>query len=469
MTTHAIMELEEGALNLVVGAREGPSIKVRRSLRLPLADLGRETLTGVLRNLGNDALLGATGVHVVLGERRVQHFTSTVPRMGVGDMVGFVTREALRLAGLQSSADILVATRLLRRTGDKFQLATTAVAKSVWEPIGAAFAACSLPVLGLYSMETCLALGAELRAVGPVAVLECNGSRARFVLCDGQSPVQVRRFLLSSGENQAAALTTQLAMELPRTFDWLRETGQPVPKSLVLGLRAVLEDGAVAMLKGEELQSVIAAESPLEVAAGQPTPTLGVARLLQKLVLGGAPASLLAAPRLLLPMGRSRLAGLAAMVVAGFAASWSAAIDGTAMLAARDELAQARAETNTLSAAVAAGLGQLVPAADEDGAARLHEALVMRRPISRLLGDASNAVAGDIVLDEIRFASADRIVVCGLASGATRQGALAALAAFGKRLREMPYLRADGQDEITESPGQGNRFRFRLGMAWRNP
>lgn len=469
MTTHAIMELEEGALNLVVGAREGQSIKVRRSLRLPLADLGRETLTGVLRNLGNDALLGATGIHVVLGERRVQHFTSTVPKMGAGDMVAFVTREALRLTGQQTAADVLLATRLLRRTGDTFQLATTAVAKSVWEPIGDAFAACSLPVLGLYSMETCLALGAESRAVGPVAVLECNGSRARFLLCDGQSPVQVRRFLLSSGENQAAALTTQLAMELPRTFDWLRETGQPVPTSLVLGLRTLLEDGAVAMLKGEELQSVIVAKSPLDTVAGQPTPTLGVALLLRQLVLGDAPSSLLAPPRLLLPMGGSRLVGLAAVAVVGFAAAWSAAIDGTAMLAARDELAQARAETDTLSAAVAAKLGQLVPAIDEGGTARLQEALAMRRPISRLLGDVSNAVEGGIVLDEIRFASADRIVVCGLASGGTRQSALAALAVFGKRLRELPYLRADGQDEITESPGQGSRFRFRLGMAWRNP
>ena len=44
MLTHAIVELEEGALTATVAAREGRTTKVLRSVRVPLPDLGRDGL-----------------------------------------------------------------------------------------------------------------------------------------------------------------------------------------------------------------------------------------------------------------------------------------------------------------------------------------------------------------------------------------------------------------------------------------
>ena len=81
MKTHAIVELEEGSLAVTVASRDGGATKVVRSVRLPLPDLGREGLANALRGLGSDVLQGAAGVHVVFGERRIQHFLSTVPKM----------------------------------------------------------------------------------------------------------------------------------------------------------------------------------------------------------------------------------------------------------------------------------------------------------------------------------------------------------------------------------------------------
>ncbi len=470
MQTHAIVELEEGGLNIVVGGISGQSIRVLRSLRLPAADLGRETLTNALRSLAGDVLQGASGVHVVLGERRVQHFSSTVPKMPAADMVAFVVREALRLTGLQAPADALVATRILRPLpGNKYVLGTTAVGRGVFEPIQAAFEANHIAVLGLYSMESCLAMAAPA-GNGPVAVLECNSGRARFVLCDGQSPVQVRRFLIGGGgEGNSAALTTQLAMELPRTFDWLREVGQTMPKQLLLGTRVTIDDESIDMLKGDDLQAIDRATVALQLEEGTPQPSLGVSMLLQKLARGEAMPSLLQPPRIVLPIGARRYVSLAASMVAGAVCSWSAIVDTVAWLDERAAVEQLATESKRIEDEIAGH--QQAPGPSPSVVleeTRVQAAMSMRRPVSRLTVDVSNAAEPNVQLDELKFASTDRILVTGIVSGNSRREALTALAVFVKRLRALPYLVQDGQDEVGEVQGQRNRFRFRLGMAWRN-
>jgi hypothetical protein len=472
MQTHAIVELEEGALNVVVGGTEGGTTRVLRSLRLPLSDLGRDTVANALRSLGNDPFQGAAGVHVVLGERRLQHFSSTVPKLPAAEMVAFVTREALRLTNQQTPADVLVATRIMRKLpGHRHVLATTALARSAWEPLATAFEQNHVTVLGLHSMETCIALAAPTLAQGTSAVIECNAGRARFVLCDGQSPVQVRRFLIGAGgETNASALTTQLAMELPRTFDWLREVGQTLPASLLLGARVAIDDESMAMLKGDELGSVTHASMPVQVAAGEPAPSIGTAMLLDRLGRGQSLPSLLETPKIVLPVGIGRVVGVVATLAAGLLCSVSAVVDGTTWLAGRETLQALVVEAQRLEADVAVRSAQgttqdPVVAADED---RLQEALRLRRPTSRLFADVSNAAEPTVQLDELKFSSTDRILVGGIVSGNTRREALAALAMFSQRLRALPYLEPNGQDEVSEVQGKRNRFRFRLGMAWRN-
>lgn len=469
MQTHAIVEIEEGGLNVVVAATVGDHTSVQRSLRVPVQDLGREALTQALRSLGSDVLQGASGVHVVLGERRMQHFATTVPRLSSDDMVAFVVRESLRLTNQPAPADVLVSTRILRRLpGHRHVLVTSALPRSAWEPVQAAFEANHIPVLGLYAMESCLALAAPAEAAAPVAVLECNGGRARFVLCDGQAPVQVRRFLVGAGESNPGALATQLSMELPRTFDWLREIGQPVPQAVVVGNRVPLDGEALDLLKGDELAFVTRAAVPVAVDEGLAAPGIGVAMLLDRLARGQRPASLLDAPALRGALVSPRRVALAAATAAGLACSWSAVVDGSAWLQVRDEV---RAVVVQAAADEALLAGGTLPVAASDPAPleRQATALSTRRPVSQLIGQVANAADPTIVLEELRVASGDRMHVAGVVGGPSRRDALAALAGFSQRLRALPFLRLDGQDEVQEVPGRRNCFRFRLGMTWRNP
>lgn len=474
MQTHAIVEIEEGALNVTVGGRDGKHVRVQRAVRLPLSELNRDTLTVALRGIGSELLQGATGVHVVLGDRRAQHFASTLPPIGAAGAVQFVLREAARLSNANSGDEVMVATRLLRRqAGGKLVLGSTVLPRAAWEPLAAAFEASGLAVLGLHSMETCLALGAvgHGHKAASVAVVEVNAGRARFVLCDGDCPVQVRRFLIGGGggEGLGAAVTTQLAMELPRTFEWLRETGQPVPDTLVLGLRAGDDESAPQLLQGEELKQVVRAKSPVVVAEGQASPGLATATLLVRLASGKPLPSLLEPPRVVLPLGFTRLATLFASVAAGLACTASAIVDTNAGMALHGEVLGLAAERAELESAEVAPSLPAVPAGEIADVSWLQKAMSMRRPISRLLADVSDCASADLHVEDLKFASTERLLVIGVVKGASRQQALAAIAAFSKRLNEIPYVQTGGDEEIGEVPRLPNCFRFRLGMNWRNP
>lgn len=476
MQTHAIVEIEEGALNVTVGGRDGKHVRVQRAVRLPLSELNRDTLTVALRGVSSELLQGATGVHVVLGDRRAQHFASTLPPMGAAAAVQFVLREAARVGNANSGAEVLVATRLLRRqAGGKLVLGSTVLPRAAWEPLAAAFEASGLAVLGLYSMETCLALGAvgHVQNSESVAVVEVNAGRARFVLCDGDCPVQVRRFLIGGGggggDSLGAAVTTQLAMELPRTFEWLRETGQPVPATLVLGLRAGDDESAPEMLQSDELKQVLRAKSPVVVAAGQASPGLATATLLARLASGKALPSLLEPPRLVLPLGFVRLATLFTGVAAGLACTASAIVDTTAGMALRSEVQGIAAERAELETADVQPSLPAAPVGEIADVSWLQKAMSMRRPVSRLLADVSDCASADLHVEDLKFASTERLLVVGVVKGASRQQALASIAAFAKRLNDIPYVQTGGDEEIGELPRLPNCFRFRLGMNWRNP
>lgn len=469
MKTHAILELEEGTLNVVVGARDGNRTRLLRQLRMPLPDLGRETVSNALRGVTGEMLQGADGVHVVVGDRRAQHFLSTLPKSASKDAVDFVTREALRLTNLPSADDVLVATRLVRRlAGNKLLLGTSALSRSVWAPLQAAFEENGMKVLGLHTMESCMAMACDPDFTEPVAVLECSGGRARYVLCVDQTPIQVRRFLIGVGEEQnEAALTTQLAMELPRTLDWLRETGQPLPKQLLVGSRVGIDDESLAMLASDEIDDLRRARPDVICEDDVVMPNLGMATLLERLA-GGAPLpSLLDPPKLRMPMGAGRMAGVLAATSLGVLASYSAVVDGSAWLEARDENAAICSQCDDIQLQI----DEL--AIEEGGGAspanpHLQHALSMRRPISRLLAEVSNSCGSGLHLDEVQFASRSPVVVSGHVEAETRQQALATMAAFVDKVHALPYLEARGQEEVSEVLGKPNYIRFRMSLAWRN-
>lgn len=472
MKMHAIIEIEEGSLNIVVGGREGGHTKVVRSLRVPLSDLTAATIETALRSVSGDVLQGATGVHVVIGDRRSQHFLSTLPKMPPRDAIAYVTREALRLGNLQSAEDILVSTRLVRvLPGNKMQLGSTAVPRSIWRPIEEALTNHGLQILGLHTIESCLAMTTDPDFSEPVAVLDCNGSRARYVVSVDQTPVQVRRFMIgggAGGEVNEASMMTQLAMELPRTIDWLRETGQALPRRTAVGTRVGISQASLEMLVGEETGELGFADCKVQWAAELIAPGLGVAGLLERLASGRKMQSLLDVPKLSLPMGSRHLVSMAAAVCVTVLAGYSAVVDGTAWLETCDQAGQVESECQELEMQIEDVEMGSEPTVASGANPALDRALTMRRPVSRLISEVSNSAGDGIRLEEIRFASKSPIVISGQVEGASRQDALAAMGAFTQKVHAMDFVVARGQDEVSEVEGLANRFRFQLNLSWRN-
>jgi Tfp pilus assembly protein PilN len=474
MTTqkHIVVEIEESALGILVGGIDRGVAHVLQSLRVPLAEVSRDALVNALRSIDGEMLAGVDGVHLLISDRRLQHFTSVVPAMAADEAVAFVVREALRLCGSQSTADVMVATRLMRRLpGRRLQLSTAALARPVFEPIRAAFAAHELAVASLHATETLLAMAAESPDGKPVAVLECSSSRARFVLCDGQSPLQVRRFLVGgAGEGNSAALATQLVMELPRTFDWLRETAQPLPTTLLLGSRVGIDDEAIELLKVDEFERVERAPLPAVVDEGQPMPTLAALTLLREVCRGRVIASLLDAPNIVLPWSPRQLLPLAAALVVAGIGTASAVVD----FRAAERAAATATASSTDNQAVAAAIARLeeTKLPTPEGSSALDQALLQRRPWSRLLAEvsaaASASVGPDIQVEELKFSATEPLSLVGVVQGGSRRDALAAIASFAKRLGGLPFVQANDQDDITEVARERNCFRFRIGLAWRN-
>ena len=82
MKLHALVELEEGGLTVVVAGREGRVPRVVRSTRVPLAALTPEEVSSGLLSV-SDHFDGVDGVHVLFGDRRARCFTTKLPASSV--------------------------------------------------------------------------------------------------------------------------------------------------------------------------------------------------------------------------------------------------------------------------------------------------------------------------------------------------------------------------------------------------
>lgn len=467
MKTQAILEIEEGWLTLTVADIGAKPMRIHSCAQQKMPEISRETVANVMQAFGPEVLADGVGVHVIVGDRRALHLTTTVPLMPADDAVRFLAREVSRAGGLRTATEALMTARLLRTLpGGKLQLAASALPRSVWSPVAAALEDVGAKVRGLYTMESCLAL-----AAGPgeerVAVLECSAGRARFVACDGDAPALVRRFLVGGGEGSSSAVVAQLAMELPRTFDWLRENGLPEPAAIVHGNRMHIDDDGYTMLRGN-LERFEAAPLDAEFDEEVPVPGLATLSLLRRLAQGASPDSLLEEPALLVPWARRKVAAYAALAVLGLGMSWLGIEQGSDYLRIRHDqrdvdLRERDVSTHIAEATPAAPAGEVLSAANQ-----LENALRTRRPVSRLVAEVSNAANDAVHLDGLQFATNERIVITGVVKASSRNAALAALAAFTSRLRGLPYVLADGQDEVADVPGTAHCLRFKIGMAWRN-
>ncbi len=470
MKLHALVELEEGGLTVVVAGREGRVPRVVRSTRVPLAALTPEEVASGLLSV-SDHFDGVDGVHVLFGDRRARCFTTKLPASSAPDLLSYIRREAVRRGAGNSVRDLLITAEVVKyHPGRLVSVFATALSEEVWAPFAKAFADSGVNVLGLSVAEESLAAATRAQTGNVSLVAEVSGGRARFVIADGRSVVQSRRFIVGAGSEyaDADAVITQLAMELPRTLEWLREGNMPIPTSVVVGRRLGVPAEDLQVLVGDPITELVEAELKVQVDDNTHEPGLAALSVLDRIIRGEGVPSLLVEPKIKLPLTRGMRIAIATMLAVGFSASATALVNGYQARTHRNAFASYTEELRALNRALDDFSRQLpdgeVMLADEN---RLEKALQTRRPISRLIADISRNAQADMVIDDLTFASKDAITISGYVEGARRSIALASLATFARGMRALTYIGSQGGEDVRPVEGFSARFHFELVFTWR--
>jgi Tfp pilus assembly protein PilN len=466
---HTIMELEDGALTLTVAEVGRTGAVLRSCMRMPIGELQGGTLAQTLRSLHAEMPEESARLHLLLGERRCHHFTLVVPQLPPKDLQALVVREALRVAGLPAGTPVLARGRCLKRLpGQKVLLGVTAMARSAYELLQKAFEAAGIEVASLTSIENGLAMAIAGDLPPRTAVLEYSAGRARFVLCENGAPVMVRRFLVAGLDQSEAfdpaVLGAQLAMEVPRTLDFLREQGHGRPDALLVSHRTGLGDGDLELLSGDVAQCRLA-KPDWQVVAGQDTPGLATFGLLRSLAEGAELPSLLGGVTVMLPRARWPQVLAAGLLGLGLVGA------GAATMVCRDiagidaQVAQLQAENDRLATEISS-FANAAPAGETGPQRRLQQALGTRRPYSLLLAQLCNAAPATCNLLLVDFTRAEEVIVEGVVTGATRRQAVATLGSFVAAVRQLAMVVDDGNNEAGEGDAP-NRLHFRFHLHWR--
>ncbi|MBK8096331.1 MAG: hypothetical protein IPK26_04445 [Planctomycetes bacterium] len=468
----AIIELEEGSLTLTIARLHKKTPVIHTCFRMPLSDIHGVVLANTLKALVAEIPEDFGTVHVLLGERRMHHFVSQVPVMQVEDLQAFVTREAMRVAGLQTGTELLAVARFRKRlSGRRMLVATTVLPKNVWEPLAKAFAESGIKVASLHSIEDGLAAALGREHPERTAVMEQSANKARFVLVDNGGVAQVRRFIvpgMDSSDGDTSVLAAQLAMEVPRTLDYLKEINCPPPTALVVSHRVRVEPSDLEMFKGE-----VAACSQYghgcKLEDGQAVPGMATLGLLRQLSAGRMPPSLTAGISVVLPTSPMAWVAAAAAVVIGFACGALATVKQGEVGGMQAQLNTTRLETERLEREIQALAS---PSPDEIAASpeqiRLGGILAGRRPFSRLLATMCATVPKGVLLEDVQFTADDRVQVTGIVEGESRLASLLALSAMATQMRAIEFLAGDGKEDVAEVEGGQHRMRFKFTMNWRH-
>ncbi len=470
---HTIIELEEGALSLTLVTVSGKATRVESCFRMPFAELHPATLGSTLKALMTE-VPDFDSVHVVLGERRIQHFVKEVPRLGVDDLKAFATREALRLGGMSAGAKLLLRGRVLGKAGGgRLRLAVTAMEAALWEPLAAAIAENGLKVGSLWSVEECLGMALRGKDSARVGVVDFSAARARFAVCVDGAPAQVRRFMVPGADvvegDDTTMLTAQLAMEVPRTLEYLKETGGAQPDCLLLSHRIARADEDLQMFAEVGLPAARFVPAA-ELAPGQTMPGMATLGLVARLAAGRLGPSLLDGVTITIPASPVRLVvGLAAGLLGCVGVAGAMDVQGE-RAAAEAALAQHAGERRQLEQELADIQNPApvveVQSPDQD---RIQEILARRRPNSLAVAGVANAAADKVLLDAIEFGFEDKLIITGSVAGETRLQAFMTLSEFTVALRELGYLASEGKEEVNEVEGSTGRLRFKFVFAWRKP
>lgn len=467
---HTIVQIEENGLVLTI-AQVGPrSMNIVRCLRVPGRAGSPDELAQTVAALLLEEEGASREVHLVLGDRRFQHFQTVVPRLANDDLQALLAREAVRRAGLSGPVPQLLRGRVLRtEPGGRLAVAATAIASSVVDPMIAAFGRVGMRVATLHSVEGCLAGVAE--AGERTAVLEVEQGRARFCICDGGEPVLVRRFLVHAGgaHEDASMLVAQLSVELPRTLEFLRDNQVEPPQRLLVGPHVARGEEDLAMLgDGLRQRSIVAPE--WQLADAQEVPGLAVLGLLRRL-RSRRLASLLGDQRIGMPPQRLWIAAAAALLLGSAAAIVIGVERQQAESLALAEFASVELDRMQVERELAALDGALGAPGGETaagGSSRLRAALQLRRPFSRAFAELCTAVPASVKLHELRFDGHETVALRGQVAADTRIAMLGALAELTARLRGAGWFATVGARDIEDVPGQ-QAMSFAMTLHWRLP
>jgi hypothetical protein len=462
----AVLEIEEGSVSLTIGAGTRRAFAIESCARQPRPD--DDELPAAL-----GALLAATDapvrdVHVLLGDRRFLHYKAELPRMDAIDLRAFVRRESVRIGSLADDVALLADCRHEQRLrGGHHRFSVIALPAQVWATIAPALARNGLEAMTLTSVEDSMARVLPA-GVETAAVLDISGGRARLVHADHGIVTQVRRFLLpgtkATGDEPDPMLVAHLAMEVPRTLDYLAEIGERRPSLLLLSHRIPIGSDELPMIAAE-IETCRQFAAPFEIPYDQPQPSLATVGALQRL-LQGAPRSLLGGISAQGPRSRAPLVAVVLTVAVGAAASVealrlqaeTALIDQSTAATARD-LAALQADEQRLLESIGPG----APASD----AELDAVLRRRRPVSLLLASACNAAPATIRFESLAVTAEDRIELRGHTVAGGRMAGLRAIADLTERLRTLPCVGQCAEDVLDLADADELAFTVQLG--WRTP
>ncbi|MCA8943005.1 MAG: hypothetical protein KDB80_10635 [Planctomycetes bacterium] len=472
---HVVLEIEEGSAALTVAEADRRSLHVRSCARASLPDVRRGTVLTALRVLLSAAGTPVERIHVVLGERRMQHFVAEVPKLGPDEIRDLVARESRRIGSLPSEVELLGhCWPLPRHRGKPPRAAAVCVARNAWQPIESALEELRIPIASLTSMEHAIAGAIPPTMPARTAVLEISAGKARFILCERDTVLQSRRFMLPSGvdsDGDSSMIQVQLAMEVPRTLDYLAEQGHGRPDGLLVSHRVFRNDEDTQMLR-QEVAECRRYVPRARLADGVEVPGLATFGVLERLTSPRRTPlhTLTAGISVTVRRSPARIAAALLAILVGSVGG----IAGFQKLDAREDLHAvhelARVERQRLEAELASERTRTehaLPLSPDQ--ARLLGILNERRPLSLLISEIANATVDGIVLDAIEFGRGDRITLSGQARGASRVVALDRFSGYLESLEDIALVASDGRESIQRSEDDARRIAFTVNLFWRTP
>ena len=442
--------------------------------RVAIGELKRPAVLAALRSLTVGVGVEVTALHVVFGERGMQHFIATAPPLAVDDLRQFVVRECRRLGSLPADVELMGhCWRLPSKRGKQLRIAAICVPRSAWQPIESAIRELGLQVVSLTSTEYAMAAAIPARLPVDSAALEISAGKARFVLCEGHAVVQSRRFVLPPGVESgqdSSMVRVLLSMEVPRTLEYLAEVGCVRPEGLLVSHRVCDGDDETADL-AHEIPVCERYVPPATIEGGVNTPGLATFGMLTRLRSSRAALHTLSSGiSVRIPRSPLRVAGAVAAVVVSLAGGGATILGNRAGDEARAARLVAEETLRRLGAELAEKRGSAgslgVMSAERK---RLLEILSTRRPYSLLISMLSNAAPAAVSFESIEFGPADRVSVSGEVAAGDRLLGLERMGEFLDAIRAIPFVASDGREVIRGVEGDGAKIAFVVNLSWCSP